>query len=237
MEISEVSVIFLGILSVGLSVIIYCLVKKYIFASKVYKSIDDMEYPHKNIADYIYHTKTEISKLAEYNQRNISSNELLVKKLITVLGDFDKELADIKNHLSALQDHILKKDEKIRRFEDGYDYKIQNRFIKDIFYILDGLQKSYNSNPNDITLETINDIVVMLDNNGIHEITDIKAGSIYKGQENFAYIERVESVSDASKDGLIKEITKKGFCLKAGEQVKIIKPVSVVVYKLEAKDE
>jgi Uri superfamily endonuclease len=233
-----VSNIFLGIISCGLIGVIYYLLKRHTF--KLTPNTGDaqniVDFLNKNVNNYYYIIETKIVELREHIQASIANNEMMLKNFNSSSAHLRNEIIAIHDQLDAIQQYSLDKDNKIRRFEYGYDYKIYDRFIKDIFFMLDSLEKSYANSQNMAILDTINDIKVMLDNNGIYNI-DIKPDSIYIGQESIASVDGVDVTDDALKDGLVKEVIKKGFYLYVGERKKIIKPASVIIYKLNKKDQ
>jgi molecular chaperone GrpE (heat shock protein) len=237
--------IYLALISLGLIGVIYYLLtrRRLSFKKGAINELqlgDSINFINDNINEYKHSTEVKIAELTEQIKGNISSNELMIKRLAGGLSDnlssIHKELVEIKNHLSALQEYNLEKEKKIRRFEEGYDYKIQNEFIRDIFATLDNLQKRYFINKNEEVLEAIEDILLMLENNNILKI-DIKNDIPFVGNEKIARIEKVENTDDVSKDGLIKEINRLGFYLQTSQDTqKIIRPSSVTIYKLSGGD-
>lgn len=165
-----------------------------------------------------------------------SNNEITLNKTVGVLKNnlesVSSELTEIKNQLNALQQYTIEKEKKIRRFEEGYDYKIKNRMITDIISLLDDLEKQNKKSPNENIEESIEDILLLLENNGINSI-NIDGNIPYMGNEQIAKVDKVEETTDSQLNGIIKETIKKGFYLdiEDGTQ-KIIRPCSVVIYKL-----
>ena len=170
-----------------------------------------------------------------------SNNEITLSKTVNFLKynleSVNAELVEIKNQLNALQQYTIEKEKKIRRFEDGYDYKIKNRMITDIISLLDHLEKLNRKIQNEVLSEAIEDILLLLENNGVHAIS-LEQNLAYIGSEQTAKVDRVEDTTKDELDGLIKETVKKGFYLDVdGVTKKLIRPCSVVLYKLKRGEE
>lgn len=208
------------------------------------ENIIDNNSKHKeslsNVSKILSTLEQRLSKnFHSYSEKIIdssSNNEIILSKTVGVLKNniesVNSELIDIKNQLNALQQYTIEKEKKIRRFEDGYDYKIKNRMITDIISLLDDLEKQNIKEPSEHLKEAIEDILLLLENNGINTLT-INQNIPYMGNEQIAKVDKVEVTTDSQLNGVIKETIKKGFYLdiEDGSQ-KIIRPCSVVIYKL-----
>lgn len=208
------------------------------------ENIIDNNSKHKeslsNVSKVLSTLEQRLSKnFHSYSEKIIdssSNNEIILSKTVGVLKNniesVNSELIDIKNQLNALQQYTIEKEKKIRRFEDGYDYKIKNRMITDIISLLDDLEKQNIKEPSEHLKEAIEDILILLENNGINTLT-INQNIPYMGNEQIAKVDKVEVTTDSQLNGVIKETIKKGFYLdiEDGSQ-KIIRPCSVVIYKL-----
>ena len=206
-------------------------------------SNDLSEYGNKittKLDKYINATADELSQYGDRITSNIANNELTLTKTVGTLknniGNMNEELVEIKNQLNALQQYTIEKDKKIRRFEDGYDAKIQNKFIKEIIDVIEFMRKQNLKEPNDVIDESIEDLLLMLDSNGVHTLK-IEVNENYAGNENIAKVERVEMTDNPELDNKVKIMTKYGYFLSIDEDTqKVIKPASVIVYKLEIKE-
>lgn len=188
----------------------------------------------KDLHDKVQKTTNALSSLKISEQEIAEKNKLSLWKTDKCVRDtLMVQILEIKNQLDALQEYALGNNQKIRRFESGYDLKIQNEFIKDIINTIEYLEKqSKKVNNND--LETaIEDLNIMLENNSIYKV-ELNTDS-YKGQEIMAKVASTELTNDASKNDAIKEILKDGYYIEINEMKKIIKPAEVVIYKTKEK--
>ena len=181
----------------------------------------------KNITSGLKSLNQSEQQIAEDNKLNLQKTDKCIRdNLLT-------QISDIKNQLDALQGYTLEKNQTIRRFEDGYDLKIQEEFVIDVINTIHYLEKRYKLNPSNELDTTIEDLNIMLENNSIHKI-DIDCSN-YRGQEKIAKIISTEPTNDPSKNYVIEEVLKSGYYLEINDKQKIIKPAEVVVYKMEEK--
>lgn len=91
--------------------------------------------------------------------------QISIDKNLKVFNDVyiktQTEITELKNQLRALQDYITQKEKIIDRFTNGYDYKIQQKFIFDIINLIDFIYKK------DEYKDILDDILIMLENNSI----------------------------------------------------------------------
>lgn len=165
--------------------------------------------------------------------KNIDEDKFVRSKTPDIVDELLSQILEIKNQLNALQNYSLESKEKIRRFEDGYDWKIQKEFVIDIISTIEYLEKQ-NKKINNNNLETaIEDLNIILENNSIYK-TEINADN-YKGQEIMVKVSSTELTNDVSKNDAIKEILKDGYYIEINEMKKVIKPAEVVIYKIKEK--
>ena len=87
---------------------------------------------------------SDLDKLKKSEQEIAEDNKLNLQKTDKCIRDnLLTQIAEIKNQLDVLQEYTLEKNQKIRRFEDGYDLKIQNEFVIDIINTIHYLEKRY----------------------------------------------------------------------------------------------
>lgn len=180
----------------------------------------------KTIINYLSEIKRFLKNIENNNQSKDIKNAHLI-----ISDDFLIKISEIKNQLDVLQEYSFENKEKIRRFEDGYDWKIQKEFVIDIINVIEYIEKQ-NNKPKNSALETsIEDLNIMLENNGIYQI-EITAN---KWQEVSAKVIRTEPTNDASRNDIIKEVLKNGYYIEIGDKQKIIRPAEVVIYKMEER--
>lgn len=173
--------------------------------------------------------KITIKCLTNINKNNPVSNDSLA-----IDDNLSTQILEIKNQLNALQNYSLDSKEKIKRFENGYDWKIQKEFVIDIIDTIEYLEKQNKKIRNNDLETAIEDLNVMLENNGIYKI-ELDADN-YKGQEIMAKVASIELTDNTSKDYAIKEVLKDGYYIEINEKQKVIKPAEVIIYKIKEKE-
>ena len=99
------------------------------------------------------------------------------------------------------------------------------------------MEKQNSKSNNNALEEAIEDLNIMLENNGIYKIK-IEVNTNHRWQEVSAKVISTETTQDSLKNDVIKEVLKNGYCIEAieaGDKPKIIKPAEVVIYKTEEK--
>jgi len=172
---------------------------------------------------------------------NIQNSEITLSQTVGVLknsiGSMNSELGEIKNQLNALQQYTIEKDKKIRRFEDGYDFKIQKDFVKEIIEMIDYMQKHNRTEKSAFVDELIDDMFLMLENKGVYTI-NFDENESYIDNEVLAKVEGVVESDDEDRENIIKEVSKEGYYIEIDdEDKKIIRPASVIIYKFKKGNE
>jgi molecular chaperone GrpE (heat shock protein) len=194
-----------------------------------------------NFEKYKISISKELALYGDEFSSNLQSSEITLNQTVGILknnlGSVNSELVEIKNQLNALQQYTIEKDKKIRRFEEGYDFKIQKDFVKDIIEMIDYMEKQNQKEPSELVSEMIDDLLLMLENRSIYAI-EFEENESYIGNEVIAKVNSVEESSDKEKENIIKEVSKKGFYIELeNEEKKIIRPAGVIVYKFTQRDE
>lgn len=166
--------------------------------------------------------------IAERNKLSLEKTDKCIRSNLLV------QLSDMKNQLDALQEYALSNNQKIRRFEDGYDLKIQNEFVIDIINTIEYLKKQNKKSKNNDLETAIEDLNIMLENNSIYKM-EINNGDSYRGQEIMVKVVSTELTENTSKDYVIKEILKDGYYIEINDIKKMVKPAEVVIYKTKEK--
>lgn len=176
----------------------------------------------------------KIDKKTHYQFKNINENNSVKSDNSIIDDNLSTQILEIKNQLDALQKYSLENKEKIRRFEYGYDLKIQNEFVIDIINTIAYLEKQNKKSKNNDLEAAIEDLDIMLENNSIYKI-ELNTDD-YRGQEISAKVASTELTSDPSKHYAIKEVVKSGYYIEINETKKVIKPAEVVIYKIKEKE-
>lgn len=175
---------------------------------------------------------TKINKKNNYQLRNINENKSVKSDNSAIDDNLLTQILEIKNQLNALQNYSFENKEKIKRFENGYDWKIQKEFVMDIINTIEYLEKQNKKIKNNDIEVAIEDLNIMLENNSIYKI---ELDADYKGQEIKAKVASIELTIDASKNYIIKKILKNGYYIEINEKDKVIKPAEIIIYKSEEK--
>lgn len=183
---------------------------------EIYKNNEKQFLIHEKLLnDNITKTKTNImiivNKMNDY--MNTSSNEQNLSK----------------NHLKAIEELISRNSEKIRRFEDGYDYKIQKNFVLGIIEVILDIDKKLLINQENQLKELQNDLLFLLEKNQINEIKN----ELIKDPKFTEIIS--ESTNEANKHNKLL-VYKRGFYLQLENgNKKVIKVAKVRNYKYNMK--
>lgn len=188
----------------------------------------------------MYEIKKSNNQVITQITEEISTSQNEIKKIISLLNEMLKEhLSDVshsigtmKEEVNAVKDLTVKKEEKIRRYEEGYDQKNIKQFYKEFFKILEFIRKERQTNDHE-SLEDIQDeLLLLLENNGIEKI-EIEENSSYEGLSKVAKVIDTEETDDPAKELLIKEVKKDGYFIQVNDEMqRVIRPSEVIVYKL-----
>ena len=169
-----------------------------------------------------------IQELKSYEDQHGKTKE----SLNNVISKVASELQGMKEHIGSIQELSLEKEEKIRRYESGYDQAIIKNFTTGLFRILETIKEEQAKENSDSLSEIQEDILILLENNCIEKI-DIELGKNYKEYSKVAKVVRTEMTTDSLKDSTVKEIKKDGYITQINEStIKIHIPAEVIVYKL-----
>jgi hypothetical protein len=170
----------------------------------------------------------------ESNIKNNNKIGAILKQIKEVTNKSNDDINNIRHSFDGLLTLTSKQDKKIRRFEEGYDYKIQVEFILGVIQAIDDLEKD---NENQPTTDAIERLIILLANNSIKRF-DIKIDSPYEKYKKYAEAVRTEYTNNDLKDGKVVKIEKQGYHIvnntinKNDEsEPKTIRQASVVVYK------
>lgn len=189
----------------------------------------------KDLHNKIQKNTNALGRLTQSELDIAERNKLILEKTDKCIrGDLLVQLSDIKNQLDALQEYALTNQKKIRRFEDGYDLKIQSEFVIDIINTIEYLKKQSKKLKNNDLETAIEDLNIMLENNSIYKM-EINNGDSYRGQEIMAKVVSTELTENTSKDYAIKEILQDGYYIEINDTKKVIKSAEVVIYRTKEK--
>ncbi len=172
--------------------------------------------------------ETFTSQLQDYEGQQLKTKDGLNNFVKHIMS----EMEGMKNHIASIQELSLEKEEKIRRYEAGYDQTNIKNFTKGLFRILATIKEEQAKEASDSLSEIQEDILILLENNGIEKI-DITIGNDYKEYSKVAKVTTTEVTTDPQKDSTVKEVKTDGYLTQVDETiVKVLIPAEVIVYKL-----
>jgi len=171
---------------------------------------------------------TFIGQLQSYEKQHEKTKEGLNNFIIHIM----KELKETKEHVSAIQQLSLEKEEKIKRYEAGYDYSKIKNFTKGLFRIIEFIEHENINAKNPLLNEIKEDILLVLENNGIEQI-DVQINANYGQYKKVAKVIETVDTDDESKDFIIKEIKSQGYKIEIDvDRINVLRPSEVIIYKL-----
>ena len=149
-------------------------------------------------------------------------------KLTTGLNQL---LSGMKSELEAVKNIALEKEVKIQRYEEGYDQKNIKNFLGDLLRITDFANSS--KEVTEEMGEIYEDLEFLLEDAGVEKI-NFNIGDSYDGSAKVVKIIETLATEDIDKDNTVAEIRKSGYFIEIAEgQMKVIRPVEVVLYRYE----
>lgn len=209
------------------------------------KLADTLEKNNTSRINTMYEIKTSNQEVINNITQDVNASQNEVKKIVSLLNEMLKtHLDDVANKIGTMKEEVnavkelaLTKEEKIRRYEDGYDQKNIKQFYKELFKILESIRKERQTNDNEVLEDIQEDLLLLLENNGIEKI-EIEEDTSYEGLSKVAKVIDTEETDDPSKDLLVKEIKKDGYFVQVDEEMRrVIRPAEVIVYKLNQAKE
>jgi len=172
--------------------------------------------------------ETFTSQLESYEGQQVKTKDGLNNFVKHIMS----EMEGMKEHIASIQELSLEKEEKIRRYEAGYDQTNIKNFTKGLFRILATIKEEQAKEDSNSLSEIQEDILILLENNGIEKI-DITIGNDYKEYSKVAKVTTTEVTTDPQKDSTVKEVKTDGYLTQVDETtVKVLIPAEVIVYKL-----
>ena len=169
-----------------------------------------------------------IKELKNYENQNNKTREALNNFVQHIMS----EMEGMKEHIASIQKLALEKEEKIRRYEAGYDQTNIKNFTKGLFRILETIKEERSKSDNEALTEVQEDILILLENNGVEQV-NITIGNDYKEYSKVAKVITTEITTDPQKNSTVKEVKKDGYLTQVDETtIKVLIPAEVIVYKL-----
>ena len=148
----------------------------------------------------------------------------------------DTTLKDLTQQVSAIREYAANQQNRLERFQDGYDWNIIKTFCLRIIRCIDNIENRIDQlseeDEQSTHLEEVRDeLVFALESSGIEQF-EPKVNSEYRGQEKFAEAvkERTEC-EEPDKKGKIESVLKPGYQFYIDDQnVKIVRPAQVRLF-------
>ena len=181
----------------------------------------------ENSTIHIDHKFDEI--ITSINENNFKQMEKVNTSIDKLTSGLNHILDGMKSELAAVKDIALEKEVKIQRYEEGYDQKNIKAFVKDLLRILDFANN--NKETSNIVNEIYEDLTILLENEGVEKI-NLNVGEHYDGNAKVVKIISTKDIDDMEKNNVVYEIKKEGYFLEIAEdQIKIIRPSEIILYK------
>lgn len=161
------------------------------------------------------------------------------KRLLDILADGTKNVADIDAQISALRQHTSEQQALLNRFQQGYDYTVNKGLILGLIRAIDNINERTKSLEDPQSQEIANDIkdslLIALESQNIDQFSP-PVGAVYKKHMKEAQAER-QATEDAEQVGTIASVLAPGYLYAGGETERIVKPAMVAVYVADLNDE
>lgn len=172
------------------------------------------------------------NNLDKYDETNLKTKEALDKFVGHIINNID----GMKEDINSVKELALQKEEKIKRYEEGYDKKTFNQFIKELFRILDFIKDEQNKEFSNNLKEIEEDLVLLLEDNGINK-TDIQKGQSSEDLTKLAKVIRAEKTNIEEENYIVKEVLKDGYFIQLDEEnIHVIKHAEVIINKYEGNE-
>ena len=169
-------------------------------------------------------------ELEEKNSQQINRVSDTVGKLTNGLNQL---LSGMKSELEAVKNIALEKEEKIQRYEEGYDQRNIKNFLKDLLRIMDFANSNRGNTEADAIGEIYEDLELLIEDAGVEKIS-FNVGDSYDGSAKVVKILDTLTTEDIDKDNTVAKIKKSGYFIQIADgQMKVIRPVEVVLYRYE----
>jgi len=189
-----------------------------------------LSYIETNITD----VTAQIQKDNTENKQGIGNTiEQLKMGLNKLLAQMQEELALMRNEVEAVKTLALEKEEKIKRYEEGYDQKIIKNFRQELFKILHYVEHEKKKNNSEALIEVHEDLELLLEDVGIEKI-NIEIGHKYDGNTRVAAIKEVILTDNIELDGIIADIVRDGYFIQVlNDKEKVLRPSEIIIYKYD----
>ena len=164
---------------------------------------------------------------------NSEETKLIIDKLTHGLNQL---LSGMREELEAVKNIALEKEEKIRRYEEGYDQKIIKNFRNDILRILDFADSKMEEDSSGAVGEIHEDLEILIETMGLEKI-NLEVGHTYDGNKKVAKVKSTIITDDSKKDMMVEKVLKNGYFIQTTEDnIKMVRPTEIILYKYMEKN-
>ena len=184
--------------------------------------------------------ESEILRLHKEHSDEVAKLRALIEqeeKIITdQMNNSSGEIAGLSSAIGGVRDYLSKSSVTNKRYQEGYDYQILKRFVKQIGVIIDDLDNKYKS-PEANHIKELeyarDDLIDLLDRNGVERFIPDVGSVCDDNMRNYVEIvEEVEDTDDPNMYGRIAKVKKAGYRYNFNEdQCRCIVPAKVSLYK------
>lgn len=172
------------------------------------------------------------ANLDKYDESQNKTKDALDKFVNHIINNIDV----MKEDMDSIKKLAIEKEEKIKRYEDGYDKKILNQFLKELFRILEFIKEEQEKEYSGSLKEIEEDILLLLENNGINKINLEEIEDLEK-LTKFAKIIRTEKTNLKEKNSTLNKILRDGYYIQLdNEKIKIVKHAEVIINKYKGSE-
>ncbi len=209
------------------------------------KNKEEIENIINGLIEALSNSLSDVSKKADEVIGNIQNDSIESKKEIentisSLSGALKSMLDTMKNDIEVMKDEVaalkkltLDKDEKLKRYEEGYDQKNIKNFREELFRILHFIEDKKVEDDSEALIEVYEDLGLLLEDVGIETI-NIASGDKYDGNEKIAAVKGEELTGDLEKDRTIFKKVRDGYSIPiANGSEKVLRPAEIIIYKYD----
>ena len=175
------------------------------------------------------------------NSENKTESETIINNNVDFTNTkgnahIDNTLKDLTQQVSAIREYAATQQNRLERFQDGYDWNIIKTFCLRIIRCIDNIenrimQLSEEDSQMSHLEEVRDELVFALESSGIEQF-EPEVNSEYRGQEKFAEaLKEKTECDDPDKKGKIEKVVKPGYQFYIDEEnVKIVRPAQVRLF-------
>lgn len=172
---------------------------------------------------------------------NVTKSETIINNNVDITNSkghtnlIDNTLKDLTQQVSAIREYAANQQNRLERFQDGYDWNIIKTFCLRIIRCIDNIENRISQLSDNVQManfeEIRDELVFALESSGIEQFQP-EINSEYRGQEKTVEaIKEKKHNKDPEKKGKIESVLKPGYQFYIDdENIKIVRPAQVRLY-------